>query len=68
MERTKSHPPPATAARRFVLGRARFEQISAVEGIVTAPETRHLLDTLESAGATAEQRRTAIVSRFIRPR
>lgn len=52
----------------FVLGRARFEKISAVEGITTAPATQKLLSELERAGATAEERRAAIAAKFVRSR
>lgn len=49
-----------------MLGRARFEKISAVEGIKTAPATQRMFAELDRKGATAEQRRQAVAAKFVR--
>ena len=48
----------------FTLGRDRFAQISAVEGIALTPEMRAALDRFDREGSSAEERRRAILSRF----
>lgn len=50
--------------RPFVLGRARMEKISAVEGITTSPATRTLFAKLEHEGASREERRRAVLAAF----
>jgi hypothetical protein len=52
----------------FVLGRERFAQISAVEGIALTDEMRATLDQFDQEGLSAEQRRHAIRQRFAPPR
>lgn len=53
-----------TTTGKFVLGRARLEKISAVEGIVTQPETRRMFAKFERDGLTAAQRRKAIFTKY----
>jgi len=48
----------------FVLGRARFEKISAVEGRVTSDESRRMFEEFERLGLTPEQRRKAIFEKY----
>ena len=48
----------------FTLGRDRFAQISAVEGIALTQEMRATLDHFDREGLSAEERRRAIVRRF----
>ena len=61
--------PKASIARRsdtkqFILGRDRFERISAVEGIYLTADMRSMLDQFERDGLSAADRRAAIVRRF----
>jgi hypothetical protein len=56
--------PNLSHAGRFTLGRERFAQISAVEGIALTPEMRATLDNFDREGLSAAERRRAIVSRF----
>jgi hypothetical protein len=56
--------PNQSRAGLFTLGRDRFAQISAVEGIVLTPEMRATLDRFDREGLSAAARRRAIVSRF----
>jgi hypothetical protein len=46
---------------RFVLGRSRFEKISAVEGIKLTPTMKKRLDEFDRRGLSAEERRRAII-------
>lgn len=48
----------------FVLGRDRFAQISAVEGITLTADMRATLDRFDRDGLSPEERRRAIVRRF----
>jgi hypothetical protein len=59
-------PPPTSRPRPagFVLGRAGFARISAVEGIALTPEMRAALDSFDREGLSAEERRARIVARF----
>jgi hypothetical protein len=51
----------------FVLGRERFAQISAVEGIALTDEMRATLEGFDQKGLSAEERRRAIRDRFAPP-
>lgn len=51
-------------ATRFVLGRGRFEKISAVEGIVKSAESRRMFDEFDRKGLTPAQRRRAIFEKY----
>jgi hypothetical protein len=61
-----SRPDRPTPARRagFVLGRERFAQISAVEGIEFTVDMRATLDCFDREGLSAAERRRAILRRF----
>jgi hypothetical protein len=66
----KSHPSrPAHPARSrpagFLLGRDRFARISAVEGVTLTEEMRATLDRFDREGLSAEERRRAILRRFV---
>lgn len=50
----------------FVLGRARLEKISAVEGIKTGQDTRRMFAEFDRKGLTPEQRRKAIFEKHAR--
>lgn len=52
------------ATGRFVLGRERFERISAVEGIHLTDDMRSTLDGFDRETLSAADRRNAIVMRF----
>lgn len=56
--------PNLSRAGGFTLGRDRFAQISAVEGIALTQEMRATLDRFDREGLSAEERRRAIVRRF----
>lgn len=57
---------PQKKTGSFVLGRARFEAISAVEGIRKTAESRRMFDDFDRKGLTAEQRRRAIFEKYAR--
>jgi hypothetical protein len=57
---------PSKKARRFVLGRARLEKISAVEGIRTSAATRRMFAQFDAEGLTPAQRRKAIFDKHAR--
>jgi len=57
---------PSKKARRFVLGRARLEKISAVEGIRTSAATRRMFAKFDAEGLTPAQRRKAIFDKHAR--
>jgi hypothetical protein len=51
----------------FVLGRAGFARISAVEGIVLTAAMQETMEGFDRAGLSAEERRARIVSQFRPP-
>lgn len=51
-------------AAGFVLGRDRFEKISAVEGIVKSKESRRMFEEFDHKGLTPAQRRHAIFEKY----
>jgi hypothetical protein len=62
---------PTTSTRRsrptaagFTLGRERFAQISAVEGIALTPAMRAELERFDREGLSAAERRRAILAGF----
>lgn len=62
-------PKPSTKvpkAGSFTLGRERFEKISAVEGIKTAPATKRMFAEFDRKGTSAEQRRLIVAAKFTR--
>jgi hypothetical protein len=61
MASTKQTPQKSSG---FVLGRARFEKISAVEGIKTSPASRRMFAEFDRKGLTPEQRRKAIFEKY----
>ncbi len=60
----RPHRPSLSRPGGFTLGRDRFAQISAVEGIALTPEMRAALDRFDREGLSAEERRRAILGRF----
>jgi len=61
---SKASQPVRSRAATFTLGRARFAQISAVEGVVLTPEMREMMNQFDREGLSAAERRRAILSRF----
>ena len=63
-----SRPNRLTQARSasFVLGRDRFAQISAVEGVILTSDMRADLERFDREGLSAAERRRAIRARFAR--
>lgn len=51
-------------AAGFVLGRDRFEKISAVEGIVKSEESRRMFEEFDRQGLTPRQRQKAIFEKY----
>lgn len=70
----KSRPMPAkrtsskksTKAGNFVIGRARFSKISAVEGVVLTADMKARKSRLDRTGASAAERREAIIKAYKR--
>ncbi len=48
----------------FTVGRDRFAQISAVEGIALTTDMREMMSRFDREGLSAEERRRAIIDRF----
>ena len=51
-------------AKRFVLGRARFAKISAIEGIHLTPEMQRDLRHYDKLGLSADERRKRIARKY----
>lgn len=67
LSKTPSRTARPRQATGFVLGRERFAQISAVEGIALTEEMRATLDSFDRQGLSPEERRRAIL-RYFTPR
>ncbi len=63
---TKKPSPKSRAKASKVIGLARFEKISAVEGIVLTKDMKRRRAEFERTGAIAAKRRAAIVSAYKR--
>jgi hypothetical protein len=50
--------------QKFVLGRARFAKISAVEGIRLTPDMRQDLEDFDKQGLSAAERRKRIAQKY----
>lgn len=48
----------------FILGRAGFARISAVEGIALTPEMQTTLERFDREGLSADERRRRIIAGF----
>lgn len=64
MAPSKKRPKSSSRKVGFVLGRARFEKISEVEGIKTTDEMRRMFEEFDRKGLSNEERRAAIQRRF----
>jgi hypothetical protein len=51
-------------ARRLTIGLAGFEKISAIEGLHLTRDMKRTFSALERQGASAAQRRAAIIKRY----
>jgi hypothetical protein len=58
--------PSTKSSGRFVLGRARLEKISAVEGIRTSAATRRMFAEFDRNELSPAQRRKAIFEKHVR--
>lgn len=55
---------PGAKAQRLTIGLADFEKISAIEGLHLTREMKRTFSALERRGASAAQRRAAIIKRY----
>jgi hypothetical protein len=53
-----------TRAQRLTIGLAAFEKVSAIEGLHLTREMKGTFSALERQGASAAQRRAAIIKRY----
>jgi hypothetical protein len=53
-----------TASKRFTIGLAAFEKVSAVEGLRLSGEMKKTFASLERRGATPAQRRAALIKKY----
>lgn len=56
--------PRRPRSKPFILGRKRFEAISAVEGITKSAESRRMFEEFDHKGLTPAQRRKAIFEKY----
>ncbi len=56
--------PTSPANKRFTLGRANFEKISAVEGIRYSADMKKTFRQLEKQGASPAKRRQAMATKY----
>ena len=68
MTRKASPVASLSASRRYVLGRAGFAKISAVEGVVVPPAMEAQFRAFEKQGLTAAERRRALGEKYGRAR
>jgi hypothetical protein len=55
---------PKAKAQRYTIGVAGFEKVSAIEGLHLTREMKDTFNALERQGASAAQRRAAIIKRY----
>lgn len=62
----KSSPPRSKppSPKGFILGRAGFARISAVEGLALTPEMQATLERFDREGLNADERRRRIIASF----
>jgi hypothetical protein len=58
---------PSSRRKRFTLGRANFERISAVKGIRYSADVKRTFRRLDKQGASPTERRQVISSKYGRP-
>lgn len=62
--KTRMNKPSKAKARSVVIGLAGFEKISAIEGLHLTREMKATFRALERGGATARERRAAIIKKY----
>lgn len=69
MKTTKkpAHGPSRNKTRAFVLGRAQFAKISAVEGVKLPDDLLQKFEEFDRNKLSAKDRRRAIISRYAKP-
>jgi len=55
---------PEAKVQRLTIGLAGFEKVSAIEGLHLTRDMKGTFSTLERQGASAAQRRAAIIKRY----
>jgi hypothetical protein len=55
---------PKAKTQRLTIGLAGFEKVSAIEGLHLTSDMKNTFRTLERQGASAAQRRNAIIKRY----
>jgi hypothetical protein len=55
---------PKAKAQRLAIGLAGFEKVSAVEGLHLTSDMKRTFSALERQGASAAQKRAAIIKRY----
>jgi hypothetical protein len=55
---------PRAKAQRLIIGLAGFEKVSAIEGLRLTRDMKRTFSTLERQGASAAQKRAAIIKRY----
>jgi hypothetical protein len=55
---------PRVKARRFTIGLAGFEKVSAIEGLHLTRDMKRTFTALERQGASAAQRRATIIKKY----
>jgi len=55
---------PRAKAQRLTIGLAGFEKVSAIEGLHLTRDMKRTFSTLERQGASAAQRRAAIINKY----
>jgi hypothetical protein len=55
---------PRAKAQRLTIGLAGFEKVSAIEGLHLTRDMKRTFSALERQGASAAQRRAAIIKRY----
>ncbi len=55
---------PTAKTQRLTIGLAGFEKVSAIEGLHLTRDMKRTFSTLERQGASAAQRRAAIIKRY----
>ena len=55
---------PKARVQRLTIGLAGFEKVSAIEGLHLTRDMKRTFSTLERQGASAAQKRAAIIKRY----
>lgn len=60
---TSPYPRREKTKAPFALGLSAYEHMSAIEGIVLSPESKELIERLETSAMTADEKRAFILKR-----